>query len=514
MVRSMRFGDLHSQSRTKVMIQAPQKNLKSLRALVALNVALGFMSLSMAARAESPRYNILMIISDDLTAESLGCYGNTQCQTPHIDALAKRGLQLNRAYCQFPICGPSRAALMSGTYAQCVGVTGNGTADQFSRWMGNRPSMSQYFRRKGWTASRISKIYHMRVPGDITKGVAGPDHPESWDETWNAHAPEWMTKGTATHLSREKLKMDPDGHYNLGFGGAFYVVKGEDPDGTRQADVMAADQAIRALETYNDQPFFLAVGLVRPHVPLVAPASYFDHYPRGDMKVPEVPKDDWEDIPESGISKNSQKSGLTTRAKKQDTIAAYYACVEFMDAQVGRILNRLEELKLDENTIVIFTSDHGYHLGEHDLWQKMSLHEESTRIPIIMTVPGKEAGISDSLAQQIDLYPTLAELNGLDIPDHVQGQSFAPLFDEPHRKIHDSVYCFRGRDHLIRTPDWAYIQYRDGEAELYDMRRDPKQFTNRIDHPEAEKVKAHHAQLLEEKLKQIEAAKLTPPSSP
>ena len=185
-----------------------------------------------------------------------------------------------------------------------------------------------------------------------------------------------------------------------------------------------------------------------------------------------------------------------------------------MDAQVGRILNRLEELKLDEKTIVIFTSDHGYHLGEHDLWQKMSLHEESTRIPIIMTVPGKEAGISDSLAQQIDLYPTLAELNGLDIPDHVQGQSFAPLFDEPHRKIHDSVYCFRGRDHLIRTPDWAYIQYRDGEAELYDMRRDPKQFTNRIDHPEAEKVKAHHAQLLEEKLQQIEAAKLTPPSSP
>ena len=164
MVRSMRFCDLHSQSRIKVMIQAPKKNLKSLRALVALNVALGFMSLSMAARAESPRYNILMIISDDLTAESLGCYGNTQCQTPHVDALAKRGLQLNRAYCQFPICGPSRAALMSGTYAQCVGVTGNGTADQFSRWMGNRPSMSQYFRRKGWTASRISKIYHMRVP--------------------------------------------------------------------------------------------------------------------------------------------------------------------------------------------------------------------------------------------------------------------------------------------------------------------------------------------------------------
>lgn len=465
-----------------------------------------------AARAEAPRYNILMIISDDLTAESLGCYGNTQCHTPNIDALASRGLQLNRAYCQFPVCGPSRAALMSGTYAQCVGVVGNGSADKFSSWMGDRPSMSQYFRERDWQTTRISKIYHMRVPGDITKGVAGPDHADSWDHTWNAHAPEWMTKGKATHLSREKLKMDPDGHYNLGFGGAFYVVEGSDPTGAKQADVMAADQAIQVLENQGDQPFFLAVGLVRPHVPLVAPAPIFERYPDEKMILPQVPKGDWEDIPKSGISKNSQTSGLNTQLKKKQTLAAYYACVEFMDAQVGRILNKLEELKLEDRTIVIFTSDHGYHLGEHELWQKMSLHEESTRIPLILSVPGQAAGVSDSLTQQIDLYPTLVALHGLKIPDHVQGKSFASLLEDPTHKIHDSVYCLRGRDHLIRTPDWAFIQYQNGEAELYNMLEDPKQFTNRINDPDAADMKASLERALKKKLRQIEAAKLTPPA--
>ncbi len=460
--------------------------------------------------AEAPRYNILMIISDDLTAESLGCYGNTQCHTPNIDALASRGLKLNRAYCQFPVCGPSRAALMSGTYAQCVGVVGNGSAEQFSRWMGDRPSMSQFFRERDWRTTRISKIYHMRVPGDITKGVAGPDHANSWDHTWNAHAPEWMTEGTAVHLSREKLKMDPEGHYNLGFGSAFYVVQGSDPSGAKQADVMAADQAIKALETQGDQPFFLAVGLVRPHVPLVAPSPFFERYPDSEMELPHVPENDWDDIPQSGISKNSRGSGLDTPLKKQQTLAAYYACVEFMDAQVGRILNKLDELGLEDRTIVVFTSDHGYHLGEHELWQKMSLHEESTRIPLILSVPGKAAVESNSLTQQIDLYPTLVELHGLTVPEHVQGKSFAALWDEPAKKIHDAVYCLRGRDHLIRTPDWAFIQYRDGEAELYNMREDPKQFTNRIHDPKAAGIQAELEQVLSDKLKQIEAAKLTP----
>ncbi|MDB4679993.1 sulfatase-like hydrolase/transferase, partial [Planctomycetaceae bacterium] len=158
------------------------------------------------ASSAADRPNILFIISDDLSAEALSCYGNQQCQTPHIDSLAKQGMKFTRAYCQFPVCGPSRAALMSGMYPQAVGVTGNGSSENFTKRMGNRPSMTQLFKENGWYSARVSKIYHMRVPGDITKGVDGPDHAASWSERFNAHAPEWMSKGGHTHLTNEKLR--------------------------------------------------------------------------------------------------------------------------------------------------------------------------------------------------------------------------------------------------------------------------------------------------------------------
>ena len=221
------------------------------------------------------RLNVVFIISDDLSAETLSCYGSEQCRTPNIDALAKDGVRFTRTYCQYPVCGPSRAALMSGMYAQAIGVTGNGSSNQFTKNLGKRPSMSQHFKNHGWYAARVSKIYHMRVPGDITAGVDGPDHAPSWTERFNCKAPEWMSEGEHEHLTNEKLKFIKDKHYSLGFGGAFYVVKGS-TDGSEQADVMAADKAIELIGAHRNEPFFLAVGLVRPHVPLVAPKSYYD----------------------------------------------------------------------------------------------------------------------------------------------------------------------------------------------------------------------------------------------
>lgn len=457
--------------------------------------------------AERP--NILFIISDDLSAEALSCYGNEQCQTPHIDSLARQGMKFTRAYCQFPVCGPSRAALMSGMYPQAVGVTGNGTSDNFSKRMGDRPSMSQLFKENGWYSARVSKIYHMRVPGDITKGVDGPDHAASWTERFNAHAPEWMSKGEHSHLTNEKLRFDKDVHYRLGFGGAFYVVKGTDPEGAAQADVIASRKAVELLETHRDEPFFLAVGLVRPHVPLVAPHQYFGPYPPSKMMLPPKKKNDWDDLPKAGISKSSKSSGLEGKLdKQQEVLSAYYASVSFMDDQVGRILEALDRLDLRTNTIVIFTSDHGYHLGEHDFWQKMSLHEESTRIPIIMSVPGKPAGVSESLVQQIDLYPTLADLSDLETPSHVQGKSFAKLLDTPDKSIHEAIYCLRGKDHLLRTERWAYLQYNNGTAELYDMQTDPHQYTNLVDSPKHRPQLQLMQKRLAQKLKTIEQGTL------
>ncbi len=443
---------------------------------------LSFVIGNLAQAAASARPNVVFVISDDLTAEALSCYGNTQCQTPHIDALAQQGVRFTRAYCQFPVCGPSRAALMSGMYAQSIGVNGNGQSSRFTQNLGARPSLAQHFQSHGYYTARVSKIYHMRVPGDITAGVDGPDHAASWTERFNCQGPEWMSRGAHEHLTNERLKRDPDKHYGLGFGGAFYVVKSEG-NGVEQPDVQAATKAVELIDAHRDEPFFLAVGLVRPHVPLVAPHAFFGPYPQARMTLVPQQADDWSDIPKAGISKNSKGMGLADNwVKQRKVLSAYYACVSFMDAQVGRIVAALERNGLRDRTIVVFTSDHGYHLGEHDLWQKMSLHEESTRIPLVISAPGMKRSVASGLAQQIDLYPTLVQLCGLAIPGHCQGRSLVPLLEDPAQSVHEQVYCFKGNGHLWRTDRWAFISYKDGSSELYDMRNDPQQFTNLTEH--------------------------------
>ncbi|MAG54987.1 MAG: hypothetical protein CMJ83_01720 [Planctomycetes bacterium] len=427
-------------------------------------------------RPRPKRKNVLFMIADDLTASALSCYGS-QCHTPAIDSLAARGTRFTRAYCQYPVCGPSRAALMSGLYPQSIGVMGNGQARAFSSNLGTRPSMSQLFKDSGYYTARVSKIYHMRVPGDITAGVDGPDHTASWTERFNCQAPEWFTEGAGEQLSRGKLRFEKDKHYNLGFGTVFYAVRGKS-DGREQADVKAASKAIELLRVKRDRPFFLAVGFVRPHVPLVAPASYYGPYPDAKMKLPAKVNGDRADIPKLGTSKSSDRTGLTDDAKKQRVLSAYYASCAFLDAQVGRVLRALDEAGLRDDTIVVFTSDHGYHLGEHDFWQKMSLHEESARIPLIISRPGRKAAVSGSLAQQIDLYPTLAAACGLQLPGHLQGRSLLPVLNDPDHVVHEAVYCFKRTGGLVRTTRHAYLEWRDGTSELYDMEKDPRQFTN------------------------------------
>ncbi len=456
-------------------------------------------------QTKSKKPNILFIISDDLSAETVKCFGQRQCETPNIDSLAKTGLMFERAYCQYPVCGPSRAALMSGMYPPSIGVMGNGMSKRFTQILGKRPSMSQLFKNNGYYTARVSKIYHMRVPGDITAGVDGPDHGPSWTEKFNCKAPEWYTKGEHEHLTNEKLKFDRNKHYNLGFGGAFYVVKGES-DGAEQADVLAADKAIEILEKHQDKPFFLAVGFVRPHVPLVAPKSFYDPYDPKKMKLPKKVADDWKDIPKAGISKNSNRSGLGGKILQQKKVtAAYYASVSFMDAQVGKILAALDRLKLRDNTIVVFTADHGYHMGEHDFWQKMSLHEESVRIPIVISGPGIKPGKTKSLAQQIDIYPTLAELGGLEIPKHVQGKSLLPIIKDRSAKVHDEILCFRKKkDKLIRTEKYALLTYGGtDEVELYDMQNDPRQYKNIARDPKYASVLKQLTSKLDARLKKI-----------
>jgi len=465
----------------------------------------------MSGQAAAEPKNVLFLISDDLSSRSLGCYGNQQCHTPNLDSLANDGLRFDQVYCQYPVCGPSRAALMSGMYAQAIGVTSNGASQRFTNNLADRPSLSQHFKDHDYYTARVSKIYHMRVPGDITAGVDGPDHAASWTERFNCQAPEQWSTGQAEHLTNERLKPDPERsiHYGLGYGGAFYNVR-VPGDGTEQADVKATDKAIELLQAraQDRQRFFLAVGLVRPHVPLVAPERDFDRYAPDEMELPEIVVDDWQDMPRAAISKNSQGSGLKNRLEKQKVLQAYYACVTFMDAQVGRILDELKRLELDNDTIVVFTADHGYHLGEHDFWQKMSLHEESTHIPLIIRIPGEKPRVISALGQQIDIYPTLAQLCDLPLPAHLQGHSLMPTITGEKEQVHDEVYCLRNRaDHLLRTQRWALIRYGKGDLELYDMQNDPRQFKNLAEDESYSQVVQALSQKLDAKLQDIQAAK-------
>ena len=434
--------------------------------------------LALALAAAAHGQNVLFVMADDLTAEALACYGNADCATPSLDRLAARGTRFTRAYCQFPVCGPSRAAVMSGRYPEALRVVANGGSGKFTDRMGDRATLPQLFRQHGWRSARVGKIYHMRVPGDITAGVDGPDHAASWDERYNAPGLEWMTPGPFEHLSHEKLKRLPEKHYGLGFGTAFYAVRA-DGDGSDQPDVRAADKAIELLEGFGERPFFLAVGFVRPHVPLVAPAAEFERYDAEALTLAARVEGDQSDIPKAGISLSSKRIGaLGDAAKQRRILQAYYASVTFMDAQVGRLLDALERLGLADDTVVVFSSDHGYHLGEHDLWQKMSLHEESARIPLLMAGPGVPVGVRDALVEQIDLYPTLAGLAELEAPAHCQGFDLAPVFADAEASVRDAAYCVTGRGQLLRTERWAYLRYDEGGAELYDMAADPRQFVN------------------------------------
>jgi len=447
------------------------------------------------------RPNVLFMIADDLTASALESYGNAEASTPKLNDLAARGVVFERAYCQYPVCSESRPSMMAGWYPQRIQAAGGG----FDSALGSHSTLSEHFRQNGYEAHRISKIYHMRVPGDITSGASGPDHAASWDSVYNVLAPEWASSGVANHYTNVSLNFTPGVHYNLGFGSAFYTVA-TDTDGSEQPDVISADQAIAKLNgLQNGESFFLAVGFVRPHVPLVTPSTYFDLFDPLTLTLAAGVANDLADIPAAGIFWNESVKGPNSDADRRAVLQAYYASVSFLDAQVGRVLEHLELLGLDDNTIVVFTSDHGYHLGEHSFWQKLSLHEESARIPLIIAGPGIETARVDSIAEMLDLYPTLTDLAELETPELCQGVSLGPVLRGDSLSVRDAAICKIGGGNMLRTAEWAYMLYNNGTEELYDMRPvaaggDPHQFTNLASSAPHLAIKAALRAQLEEEL--------------
>lgn len=440
-----------------------------------------------AAEQIKPIRNFLFIISDDLKASVLGCYGDKICSTPNIDRLAARSIVFDRAYCQGVVCAPSRRSLMFSRYQ------GKGTVN-----------MGQYFREHGHYSARVGKIYHMKVPGDIIAGTDGQDEPSSWTEKFNSPGREAHTPGDYACLNLNIFTTDEENRQSTAMPHRMFVSVQYDGSGADQPDHKSATKAIELLQQHHTDPFFLAVGLIRPHYPMVAPRQFFDPYPWQDMPLPAAVDNDLEDIPKLGIARtNNTKNDIGKYPDNQKRMwSAYYASVSFMDQQVGRILDELERLQLNESTAIVFCSDHGYHLGEHGFWQKSNLHNEVTRVPLMMSVPGMKPGRSRSLVELVDIFPTLAELSGLPAPANLDGRSLVPLLKDPAAKVKDSTLSFNN-GYGMRTDGFAYARYKDGTEELYDMTADPEQFTNLVSDAEHRQTLAEHRLLLRNRLKML-----------
>ncbi|WP_142715402.1 sulfatase [Fodinibius sediminis] len=453
-----------------------------------------------AQELENP--NVLFIISDDLTATAVSSYGNKLGTTPHIDRLATEGVRFTRAYSQYPVCGPSRASLMFGYYPSATTTYGyvsgrENVGDQRQSW-------SQLFKNNGYYAARVSKIYHMGVPGDIESGSNGADDAASWNERFNSPGPEWKAEGEA-----ELVQNNPYGNKPRQGGNVMTIVKAEGGDQVH-SDGKTAEKASELIRKHRDEPFFLAVGLVRPHVPFVAPREYFRPYPYEQMVLPPRVQNDWDDIPSRGINYVTSVNAQMSEEQEKKAVAGYYASVSYMDAQVGKVLRTLEEEGLEDNTIVIFTSDHGFHLGEHRFWMKVSLHEESVKVPLIIKVPGMEPAVTHSLAELVDLYPTVAELAGLDYSDQLQGKSLVKTLQDPGHTVRDAAFSMHrwrgGFSYMLRSDKWAYIQYDEDAGsgmELFDMENDPGQYNNLAHNPHYQEVVADFQDQLKRKLEEV-----------
>ena len=444
-------------------------------------------------RGEEGKPNVLFLICDDLNCD-IGVYGHELVKTPNIDALAKKGVTFLNAHCQYPLCGPSRASFMTGMYPDQTLVRRN--AIYIREHVPNVLTIPQVFRSADYFATRIGKIFHYNVPRHI--GTSGHDDPYSWNYTINP---------------RGRDKEEEDQIFSLvpnQFGGTLSWLAADGTD-LEQTDGIAASEAINLLKKYSQTgtSFYMAVGLYRPHTPFVAPKKYFEMYPLDKITVPTIPDGYLNTIPKpaaSSISRKKDQINLKTNLAKQ-AIQAYYASITFADAQLGRILSTLQSTGLDKNTIVVFTSDHGYHMGEHGHYQKTTLFENATRIPLIITGPSvKQLNKSaEGLVEMVDIYPTLTELAGLKTPKFVAGKSLVPILNDATASIRESALTQFQNGYSIRTSRYRYTHWgADGEAgnELYDHSNDPEELVNLSQNDKYSDIVKQLSQMLKDRVAQ------------
>lgn len=457
---------------------------------------LGLFLTSIGQAAE--KKNVLFLVADDLNCD-LGCYQHQRVLTPNIDRLAKRGTLFERAYCQFPLCSPSRSSFLTGRRPNETQIVTNPRAGRvstdytgtphFREFIPDTVTLPQLFKQQGYHVARVGKLYHYGVPGQI--GTSGLDDLKSWQTVVNP-------------AGRDKAEENKIFTFTPGnFGGtlSWHASAGDDLEHT---DGLSATAAISLLEQYRNEPFFLAVGFYRPHTPYVAPQKYFDSYKPESVTLPALSRDDLDQTPAPAYQSQKKEQVNMTQPQRQTAMAAYWSSISFMDAQVGRVVDALDRLKLADSTIIIMTSDHGYHMYEHGLWQKMSLFENSAHVPLIVRLPGDErAGQrTTALCELVDLYPTLADLCELKAPDYIDGVSLKPVLQDPKAVVKEAAFTQLRRGNFdgysIRTDRYRYTEWDGGRKgrQLFDMQKDPGESNNLADLEEhSELVKQFHSQL-------------------
>jgi iduronate 2-sulfatase len=473
-----------------------------------------------ATPASGGRLNVLMILADDLRTE-LGCYGVERAKTPNIDALAAAGVRFERAYCQFPLCNPSRSSMLTGRYPLTTGVLGN------RDWFGSRHpewvSLPRWFKDHGYVTLRSGKIFH-----------GGIDDAEAWSEggearQFGAFAPRHpgeparpepgaLSIAQRTAFAQQAAPPRRRGRRNADAqltkaqrSDRWIVTPG---DGSRRGDARVADRAIAMLNEHKDDTFFLACGFSKPHSPPEAPQSFYDLYDLDEIELPidfaerpTVP----EGFPVQAIRRRNSDLFIGRDASPQEAremTRAYLASVSWMDSNVGRVVAELDRLGLREKTVIVFWGDHGYQLGEKGKWSKAgSLWEQGARTPLIVDAPGAAGSGNSSprIVQAIDIYPTLVELAGLPAPPGLEGRSLMPLLVNPRATWGHpafTIWSEGGRTATgiaVRTEKWRYAEYDDGAAAmLLDEAADPHELKNVVDHPAYAAVRSELSSFIRE----------------
>ena len=430
---------------------------------------------------ENPKTNVLFIVIDDLTT-TLGCYDHPLVKTPNIDRLASTGIQFEHAYCNYAVCNPSRSSFLLGLRPETTTILDNRKALQSV--IGDKVSLPYLFKNNGYHTMSLGKIFH----------TTREDHNDfkAWDEVVDYKATELGRKGEKRNMTEDKLKWC-----------WWMMAEGEDED---QSDGQIAAKAVEFIKSDHSKPFFLAVGFHKPHDPFIAPKKYFDLYPLEDCTPPELPEG-WQPVYKHSLPGETVTFNKFTDREKREFLRSYYACSSFMDAQVGKVLKALEESGQMENTLIVFFGDHGYHLGEHNWWNKVTIYEKGTNAPFIVAGPKVAKGKkSQAMFEFIDIYPTLADYANLDsIPDYLEGLSFSKVLGDPSLPFRSEVYAVVRRGEMlgrmVKNEKWRYIEWAEGEKgrELYDQENDPIEYNNLAENPDYEEINKNMKELLYQK---------------